>query len=77
LLIALGDVRFVQGDYEPAESLYARALRIAETAADTPSETLAIALDRYAAVLRQTDREADAAAVEERARSARARKANR
>jgi tetratricopeptide (TPR) repeat protein len=61
-----------QGDAAAAEPLYRRALSILEKTGTTRADELARVLDNYAALLHETGRDADAEALEARARVQRA-----
>jgi tetratricopeptide (TPR) repeat protein len=61
-----------QGDAAAAEPLYRHALSILEKTDTTRSDELARVLDNYAALLHETGRDADADALEARARVMRA-----
>jgi tetratricopeptide (TPR) repeat protein len=61
-----------KGDAAAAEPLYRRALSILEKTDTTRSDELARVLDNYAALLHETGRDADADALEARARVMRA-----
>jgi hypothetical protein len=60
-----------QADFANAELLYQRALAIQEKVLGPESANLANILEDYATLLRQTHREAEAAALEARARAIR------
>ena len=61
-----------QGDAAAAEPLYRRALSILEKTDTSRADALDRVLDNYAALLHETGRDADAEALEARARILRA-----
>ena len=61
-----------QGKYAEAEPLYQRSLTIVEKALGPEHPDVATTLDNYAALLRKTDRNAEADELEERTRAIRA-----
>jgi tetratricopeptide (TPR) repeat protein len=63
---------YYKGDYAKAEPLYRRALAIAEEVLGPDHPDMAVGLENYAALLRKTSRELEAAKIEGRAKVIRA-----
>ncbi len=68
-LNALGEVYRTQGKYAEAEPLYRRALAIWEKALGPEHPNVAQGLEKYAKLLRKTNRENEAAKLEARAKA--------
>ena len=64
-----------QGKYAEAEPLYQRSLTIVEKALGPEHPLVALSLQNYAALLRETNREAEAEKMEARAQAIRAKHA--
>ena len=64
-----------QGKYTEAEPLFRRALAVWEKALGPEHPNVAMALENYAALLRKTNRAAEAAKLEARAQAIRAKHA--
>ena len=70
-LLFLGRVYQDQGQYSRAEPLYQRSLAIWEKALGSEHPNVATGLENYAKLLRKTNREAEAAKLEARAKAIR------
>ena len=67
---------YTQGKYAEAEPLYTRALEIDEKALGPDHPNVATTLENYAALLRETQRNAEATEMEARAKEIRAKHAS-
>ena len=68
----LASLYLAQGKYAEAEPRYKRSLTIRENALGLEHPNVALSLENYAALLRKTNREAEAARIEARAKAIRA-----
>ena len=78
LALTLNNLAFLyqaQGKYAEAEPLYKRSLAIWERTLGPEHPNVAQSLENYAALLRETNREAEAARMEARAKTIRAKHA--
>ncbi len=68
----LGTLYYAESQYAKAEPLYQQALAIRQKVLGPQHPAIALVLDNYSALLRQTDRAAEANELEIRARAIRA-----
>jgi tetratricopeptide (TPR) repeat protein len=62
----LGWLYHQRGNYSRAESMYSRAIQIWERSLGPEHSNVAACLENYADLMRKTDREIDAVALEQR-----------